>query len=913
MAGSDTGLVLPAAVFFSQGPSTRGRRFYYGAGAPIAELGAYDRVVLEPRLVTFEEVRALKDAGVTVHAYVSVGEIEPSDPLFGTLPADALPGSNPAWQTRVADLDHPAWRTHILESRIEPLSAWGFDGAFLDTLDSHHLLENPAAQREALVSLISRIQQRHPDLELLLNRGFEVLESLHAPVAGVVAESLYHGWTGQDYRTVPEEDRRWLIERLEEARSFAGEITVIDYLPFTAGEERRDLARRIKAAGFEPWVAEPSLLDLGTSDLIPVPRRLMVVHAESDALLTERDVHVMFGAIFDWMGYVVEYHDIRDGPPQLTRGVHAGVVSWLDASVTEQLNWFEGWLMETIGDGYPLVFLATLPTLSERVLDALGLEHVVPAQGTVAVDTEHEPALVGRLEAPFRVRTYQLPPVRSTDADNVVDVSLNLSNGMTSTPVVTAPWGGMALHPYIVEDYGEGRRRWLLDPYAFMARSLGYTPRPVLDTTTESGSRLLTVHVDGDGFPSRAFLPGSPLSADVLRTGFLERYDLPHTVSVIEGEIGAEGLYPDRSAELEAAARRIFALPNVEVASHSYSHPFFWRPNALDADQTLQYGMNLPIPGYRMNLEREIAGSISYVNDRLTPVGKQVRVFLWTGSADPDERALTMLREQGVLNVNGGNTNVVAADESLLNVWPQARLEQGVLQVYAPAMNENVYTNNWTGPFYGYRKAVETFQLTDRPRRLKPIGIYYHFYSATKPASIRALAEVYDWALDRDVLPVYLSALAERIEDYHRGWLARDLDGNWVAGDLGSIRTLRIPASLGFPAAATPGSIAGWRDLNADRYLHLTGDAVRFGLNGTAPEGVRLRHANAHVSRWLPEASGIRLHLQGFQPVRFAVEAAGDCRLSLADGVRVTGEQAGGLQHFRLTQKDTGDARLVCR
>lgn len=887
--------------------------FFYGADVPVAELGAYDRVVLEPRLATLEEVQALKAAGVTVHAYVSVGEIEPSDPLFPTLPASALPGSNPAWHTRVADLDHAAWRTHILESRIAPLSDWGFDGAFLDTLDSHHLLKNPAAQAEALASLISEIQKRHPDLELLLNRGFEVLDDLHAPVAGVVAESLYQGWTGGDYRKVSEEDRTWLKARLEAAKAHADEIIVIDYLPFAATDGRRDLARRIRADGYQAWIAEPALRDLGTSDLVPVPRRLMVIHAESDALLTERDVHVMFGAIFDWMGFVVEYHDIRDGPPRLTPGVHAGVVSWLDASATEDANWFEGWLMDIIGQGYPLVVLATLPTYSERVLDALGLESFVPSQGTLAVGTAAEPVLVGSLEAPFRVRTYQVPPVRSTLTTNQVDVALELSTGETAAPVLTAPWGGMALHPYIVEDYGEGRRRWLLDPYTFLARALRYTPRPVLDTTTESGSRLLTIHVDGDGFPSRAFLPGSPLSADVLREEFLEAYDLPHTVSVIEGEVGATGLYPEQTPLLEKAARRIFALPNVEVASHSYSHPFFWRPEALADDQPREYGMNLPIPGYRMNLEREIAGSISYINDRLAPPEKPVRVFLWTGSADPDERALGMLAERGVLNVNGGNTNVVAADESLLNVWPQARLERGVLQVYAPAMNENVYTNNWTGPFYGYRKAIETFELTDQPRRLKPISIYYHFYSATKPASIRALSEVYDWALEQDVLPIYLSELAERVQDFHRGWLATDLDGHWVAGDLGSIRTLRVPAGLGYPQAAEAGSLAGWRELNADRYLHVVSDEVRFRLDGTVPDGVWLEQANAHVSRWQQGADGVSVRLHGSLPVQFSVRAERPCRLLLADGDPVSGESAAGLQRFRLDQKDTGDARLVCR
>ncbi len=905
-------LLFAIGVFLTADVVHARTAFYYGADVPVAELGAYDRVVLQPGLVSPGEVAALKAAGASVYAYVSVGEIEPADSLFNTLPNAALPGSNPAWNTRVADLTHAAWRTHILEDRLAPLSSSGFDGAFLDTLDSHHLLENIEVQRAALVTLISEIQRRYSELSLLLNRGFEILADLDQPVAGVVAESLYHGWNGKEYRVVPPEDRQWLLDRLAQARPYADELVVIDYLPFAAQEERRGLARKIEAAGFDAWVAEPSLRDLGTSDLVPVPRRLLVIHGEKEAPLTERDVHVMFGVIFDWLGYVVEYHDVRDGPPVLMKGVHAGVISWLDASVTEELSWFENWLMQLLEDEYPLVLLATLPSYSDRVLDALGLEALAPDRMEVEGVVE-PPVLVGNLEAPLRIRRYEVPPVRSVNAANDVDLALRTNSGEVVSPVLTAPWGGMALHPYIVEDYGEGRRRWLLDPYSFLTAALGYTPRPVLDTTTESGSRLLTVHIDGDGFPSRAFVPGSPLSADVLRETFIQGYELPHTVSIIEGEISANGLYPEQSDMLETAARKIFAEPNVEVASHSFSHPFYWRPDVLRDDQPLQYGMNLPLEGYEMSLEREIAGSIDYINERLSPAGKRVKVFLWTGSADPDEHALEMLEDRGVLNVNGGNTNVVAADESLLNVWPQARLEGNGLQVYAPAMNENVYTNNWTGPFYGYRKAIETFRLTDHPRRLKPISIYYHFYSATKPASIRALHEVYAWALGQEVLPIYLSEYSRRVRDFHHAWIYRDLDDNWVVGDMGALRTIRLPDSMGYPDPIEPGSVAGWRTLNSDRYLHTLGDHAHFSLAATPAQKVSLVSANAHIERWVPAKDSVELRIRGFLPVRFSIRSSRTCRLELEGGTIIQPESTGQLLRFDTNVKDTGDARLVCR
>ena len=77
--------------------------------------------------------------------------------------------------------------------------------------------------------------------------------------------------------------------------------------------------------------------------------------------------------------------------------------------------------------------------------------------------------------------------------------------------------GGYALAPYHVLTLpGAVSRRWVIDPFAFLARALALPDLPVPDPTTESGRRLLLVHVDGDGFPSRAERPGAPTAAQSL-------------------------------------------------------------------------------------------------------------------------------------------------------------------------------------------------------------------------------------------------------------------------------------------------------------------------------------------------------------------------------------------------------------
>ena len=68
---------------------------------------------------------------------------------------------------------------------------------------------------------------------------------------------------------------------------------------------------------------------------------------------------------------------------------------------------------------------------------------------------------------------------------------------------------------------------------------------------------------------------------------FIEPHELLTSVSVIEGEIGPKGRYPHLARELEPIAREIFANRKVEVASHSFSHPFYWQPERAQLRKAL--------------------------------------------------------------------------------------------------------------------------------------------------------------------------------------------------------------------------------------------------------------------------------------------------------------------------------------
>jgi hypothetical protein len=422
----------------------------------------------------------------------------------------------------------------------------------------------------------------------------------------------------------------------------------------------------------------------------------------------------------------------------------------------------------------------------------------------------------------------------------------------------------------------------------------------------------MLVHMDGDGFPSRAELPGAPLAAEMALREVLERYRVPTTVSVIQGEIAPDGLYPKLSPALEAIARRMFALPHVEIASHSYSHPFAWR--MAENVGTAEEGYSLAVPGYTFDIAIEIDGSLEYVNRRLAPAGKRARVFLWTGDCDPDEAAVARAYAAGVLNMNGGDTLMTKTDPSLALVAPLGVPKGRWFQVYAPNQNENVYTNGWTGPFYGYQRAIETFALTDAPYRLKPIDVYFHTFSAAKRASLSALHRVYQWALAQPVTNVYASEYIAKVLDFNGVVVARALgSGAWLTRGAGDLRTIRVPAASGVPDLAGSAGVAGYARHNDQHYLHLAGGDARVVLAARAPALPYVAEANARIAAFERRADGLALTLDGHVPLTVTFGNAAHCELFAADQRLVPRRTAGGLARYDLKRDGRQTLTLRCR
>lgn len=889
--------------------------FHYGATLPADGLRAHDIVVVEPY---HGHAPGALGPDTELFAYVSVGEVHPQRAYLADIPAALKRQTNADWGSVVIDVSQPAWTEFMVERIVGPLWQRGYRGFFLDTLDSYHLLKDvdPAAAQRGLEQLMTTLAARYPGIRLIFNRGFELLPAVHDHVFAVAAESVHRGWNAKQsrYVVVPEADRRWLLERFDEVRQrYALPVIGIDYLPADALDEARALARRMLAEDIIPWIAEPSLTTLGTGAKEALPRRVLVVYDAAEAsAVNYTNAHRYIEMPLNYLGYVADYVTPDDAlPERLDPRIHAGIVTWMTGGIAQGAR-LHRWLQAQIDAGTRVAIFDDFGfELGQHDAARLGLALAPPPQAPLTL-TASDP-LIGFEIAPHP-RASTLLPITVAHPDGVPLAELTDAAGQRYHGAALLPWGGYLLDAFAVTELPgvEGQSRWGADPFAFLQRALRLPPRPVPDPTTASGRRLLMAHIDGDGFPSLGEFPGSPLAAQVLLDDVLKRYRFPHAMSVIEAELSPEGLYPALATKLEGIARQMFALPHVEIASHTYSHPFKWRKvfDARDDDRATDY--HLEIPGYTPTPEREILGSIDYIRSRLAPPGKPVRLLLWSGNAAPDAATLKLIEDNQLLDMNGGNTTMSRRRPTVAAVSPIGVHQGPYFQPYAPIMNENVYTNDWTGPFYGFRDVIDTFRMTGEPRRLKPINLYYHTYSASKVAALKALHTVYDWALAQPTLAVFPSDYIAMAHNFNTLSLARALDDpdTLHIRNADALRSLRLPPDGPAPDLLRSPGLAGWADGPDGRFATLAASRASLRPARQAASVPYFVSANGRLTRWQRHPAGIDFALSGHTPLELTLSHPRRCQLQANGRALVAARHDDHTHHYRL---DAPDAALALR
>lgn len=889
--------------------------FYYAANPPWDELQAFDIVVVDPDHVPNPILPELTHTRLA--AYVALGEAHPSRATTASIPQAWLRGENKDWGSRLIDQSQADWPRFFTDNMIAPLWKNGYRTFFLDTLDSYHLFaktpEQRAVQEAGMVAVVNALKARFPQAKLIFNRGFEILDRTHAHVEAVAAESLFQGYSARQtkFTSVSEVDRTWLLDQLQRVKNqYRLPVIAIDYVPSSQRPLARETAQRILDLGLIPWVATPDLGTLGVGAIEVVPRKVLVVHSPLNDEYELQDLSPvrLLAMPLNYMGQVPEYVDANHLPQGALAGRYAGIVVWLtNLSEEGERKKLTGWLARQAAEKVPFALFGPSNLFADGSFSkSMSLTVSYPPITAEAIEIVQNSPMLG-----FEREPRPDPNAFSSLLIDKGQALLTLKRGdHRQVAAALMPWGGYVLEPYgVVPLPGGNGNRWVIDPFEFLRQSLRLEPMPTPDVTTETGRRMLMVHMDGDGFISRTELPGNPLAGEAVRDRVVNKYPLPMTMSIVEAETSPDGLYPTLSAAAEKAARDIFRAPHVAIASHSYSHPFDW----ARASATGVSGRDhLPLPGYKFDLEREIEGSIRYIEERLAPPGKKVEVFLWTGSCNPGSDATAWAYKRGVFNMNGGDTLANRTHPTVTRVEGLGLPRQGGFQVYAPNQNENLYTNNWQGPFYGFERVIETFEFTEKPRRLKPINIYFHTYITTKRAGMTSLEKVFSYALAQETTPVHISDYARKVLNFQRLAVARTPAG-WRIRGADQLRTLRLPVSMGFPDLQKSNGVAGYRSGSAERYVHLGNSSAELILSPGELPGPTLMSANGKVERSVRVGDGWRWDLAATVPLRFTLANAQSCRVRAAGRDLTPVRRDANLAFFEIQAHAARPLEAICR
>jgi len=234
---------------------------YYGDTFGFRHYAAFDLVVFDGR--NHPPLKRRNGGSPTYLGYLNLGEIDLVDPLWSRAEGKSyLVKKNNDWDSWIVDIRDPAWQSLIFDHAIKDILPRGFDGLFIDTIDSSLSLQLDGTE-DAVLHIIRKIKETYPGKLLAVNRGLPVLPRIAPFLDFVVVEDLYscYSFDERRYMKVTRETRDILLKQVADGLKVVPDLTVltIDY----AGPGQSRLAEEAiafsRSRGFVPYVSTYTL------------------------------------------------------------------------------------------------------------------------------------------------------------------------------------------------------------------------------------------------------------------------------------------------------------------------------------------------------------------------------------------------------------------------------------------------------------------------------------------------------------------------------------------------------------------------------------------------------------------------------------------------------------------------------
>lgn len=741
-------------------------------------------------------------------------------------------------RTWLVDVADPQWLPWVVQALVDPAAKRGFDG-FVFSLGKETMT---AAQRKALLTLTAAVRQRYPDKCLLLDARSGIAGEAMNLADGFVALGVYsqEGRNGAlDWTPLAEVQS--LTRHLRALQAQGLRTFAVDYAPAHDRAAAREAAERLTSIGALPFITTPSLTGVNLGPLEETSRRVFVLHGwdekhtgqaapAPEATLTARFLRQSL----EWLGCLPEFQVARgvDFLPE-TQGLSAVILDGGLVLSEEQQRVLAAWLLKLRGQNIPLL-LTGMPFTNEAAREA-ALGHLAlggggrPAARLAKVSVAKMDAALLRDGA--RVQGHALGFLNLTaPADARLVLALHGQDSLGGEHrfdcVFLSDWGGAWIDPAL-EAAGPQ-----IDLPAFLAAFLGRAPvSPVPDTTTREGRQVFYSHIESTGFSTPSTLPGFPRCGEVMRDRILDRYFLPVTVSMCEAEVRGWLPHQDSSeaASLQHTARSIFNMPQVQAASGSFSRPEKWV-----AGMGIAAKLNERAQTARVDMEREIAGSMIYIHRQLLPQGKDVKLMLWPANSVPTREALRFCDSIGIQTL--------------------------------PSVTEAL------GPVVEDAAAV----------RLEPRMVRCRFEDVRTEQGVKMLERAFDACAGAPLHAMTAAAYAASVRDARETRVLRVSDSRWIILNNGDCRTLRLPASAGVPDMTQCLGVSGFNVHQGQLYIHTMGNArTELVLTQVKQTGhIRLVESSAPVQFMELSSRRATFHVRDLRPIELVLagfEPRGQC------------------------------------
>ncbi len=629
-------------------------------------------------------------------------------------------------------------------------------------------------------------------------------------------------------------------------------------------------------------------------------RKILVLYKKSETeSITELPFFNRAGIVLEYLGLIPVYRAVEDGlPDESYMASIRGIATWHTTQYMYGAELYGKWFIQQIQNGKKIAILQEYGALydaetlepvisASEVMKTLGIrfdlqsetrqkatpkvEHIDSEM--VGFEHELEPAMI----------TYDHAYTSFSDS-NKVFLSLNDPySGNVDLGIIT-PFGGVCLKdtPFYFPERDSDRLglikkalegeispeganqptlgAWIINPFKFFKDSFDLDALPAPDITTLNGSRIFYAHIDGDGFESVSQIDGTHSAGFYIFEKILKKYKwLPTSVSVITKQVEQAGnQYYNPAVTL---ARDIFSLPNVEVAVHAATHPFDWVKGDPYITNPDEYPYKI---GYKKpDIIEEIWGAALFADHNLASSNKKTKAIFWTGATNPGPKALEIAWHAGLNNLNGGDPRFDDKYPSLAGLAPYSLPSLPYRQYYTSAQNDYFYSLFLKGDWGGQKKLLDHFSRTDKPRRVYPMNLYYHFYGGIKHESLNALYYIYDYIRNADVAAIFASQYCKIVEDYYKTQISIT-QNRYKVENSGFLRTIRFNRKVHVDVERSKG-VVGYSFYNGQTYVYLDGTDIRtIQLSEEQPNTPYIVQATQFIDHSSYENSQLTFTVRGF-------------------------------------------------